>query len=147
MNRKQLQIEVCKALLDVNSRIAASELNENEIAVTTTGFDAVVFDKDEIIFDVSKIKKIETLKGVLAEHEKDEPVKPTGEMFKDSNRTIERLEGENIITFADVSIMKKFDGFQYTANSARGRILVKDEFGRLVGCFLPTTQREVAKYE
>lgn len=137
MNRKQLQIEVCKALLDVNSRVIASELNENEIAVTTTGHDAFVFDIKEVIFDVSKIRKTETLKNALADHDKDELVKPTGEMFKQHGEVIEKLKGENIEIYVKSTIMKKFNGYQFTANAPLGRILAKDEFGRLIGCFLP----------
>lgn len=144
MNRKQLQIEVCKAMLDTNIRIAASELNENEIAVTTTGFDAVVFDKGEIIFDVSKIKKIETLKAVLDDHEKDEPIKPTGEMFKESGLIFEKLKGETLEVYVNNTLLKKFSGYQFHANSPTGRVLAKDEFGRLVGCFLPI-RKDVCK--
>ncbi len=137
MNRKQLQLEVCKALLDVNNRIVASELNEHEIAVTTTGFDAVVFDKSEIIFDASKIRKTETLKNVLANSDKDEPIKSTKELFKDYNRTIEKYKGENVEIYVDTSFTKKFSGYELYANSELGRILAKDQFGRTVGCFLP----------
>ena len=137
MNRKQLQIEICKCLLDTNSRIIASELNEHEIAVTTTGHDAVVFDKNEIIFDVEKIRKTEALKEVLADHDKDEIVKPTGEMFKASGLILEKLESENLEMYVNSTLLKKFSGYQLYANSSTGRVLAKDEFGRLVGCFLP----------
>lgn len=137
MNRKQLQLEVCKALLDVNSRITASELNENEIAVTTTGYDAVVFDKNEIIFDVSKIRKFEVLKYELADHDEDECVKPTGEMFDEHGLIIKKLKGESIELYVNNNYLKKFNGYQFFAKSSTERILAKDEFGRLVGCFLP----------
>lgn len=137
MNRKQLQLEVCKALLDVNSRIIASELNEHEIAVTTTGFDAVVFDKNEIVFDASKIRKSDALKDVLADSAKDEPIKTTKELFRDYNRTIEKYEGENIEIYVDVSLAKKFGDYELYANSELGRILAKDRLGRIVGAFLP----------
>lgn len=144
MNRKQLQIEVCKAFLNPNNRVAYSEINEHEIAVTTTGFDAVVFDKKEIIFDVSKIRKIETLKSVLADCGKDESIKPTGEMFNEHGMLIAKLIGESLEIFANNTLMKKFNGYQFFANSPTERILVKDTFGRLVGCFLPV-RREVKK--
>lgn len=137
MNRKQLQLEVCKALLDVNNRVFSSELNEHEIAVTTTGFDAVVFDKNEIIFDASKIRKTETLKNVLADSDKDEPIKSTKELFRDYDRTIEKYKGENIEIYVDASFAKKFSGYELYANSELGRILAKDQLGRIVGVFLP----------
>lgn len=137
MNRKQLQLEVCKALLDINNRCYISELNEHEVAVSTTGYDAVVFDKSEIIFDASKIRKTETLKNVLADSDKDEPIKSTKELFRDCNRTIEKYKGENIEIYVDTSLAKKFSGYKLYANSELGRILAKDQFGRVVGAFLP----------
>ena len=143
MNRKQLQIEVCKAMLGTNCRVSMSELNEHEIAVTITGYDAFVFDKNEIIFDLSKIRTVEVLKTVLADSDKDEIVKPTGEMFKDNGKIIEKLESENVETYVDVTFTKKYNGFQLMTDSSTNRILVKDEFGRLVGCFLPV--RRVVK--
>lgn len=57
MNKKQIQIEVCKALLDVNGRCCGGFISENEFAVTTDGFKAYVFHKDECIFDIEKVKK------------------------------------------------------------------------------------------
>lgn len=137
MNRKQIQIEVCKAFFNPNSRIAYTEINEHEIVVTTTGYDAYVFDKHEIIFDVSKIRKIESLKNVFADSDKDETVKPTGEMFKDNGRLIVKLTGESFEIFADNKIFQKFSEYQFSAKSPTERILAKDKFGRLVGCLLP----------
>ena len=137
MNRKQLQLEVCKALLDVNSRVIASELNEHEIAVTTTGFDAVVFNKNEIIFDVSKIEKTDVLKGVLADSDKDEVIKPTKELYNDNGKIVEKYKGENIEIYFYASVSKKFKEYELYANSKLGRILAKDQLGRVVGAFLP----------
>ena len=137
MNRKQLQLEVCKALLDVNNRVFASELNEHEIAVTTTGFDVVVFDKNEIVFDASKIRKTETLKKVLSDSDTDEPIKSAKELFKSDDKIYEKYKGENIEIYVNASIAKKFNGFVLFANSEHGRILAKDQLGRTVGAFLP----------
>lgn len=144
MNRKQLQIEVCKALLDPNSRVAICEINKHEFAVTTTGYDAFVFYENEIIFDKSKIRRGDFLKKAFADSDKDEIVKPTGEMFRERSGTLERLAGENIETFVDISLMKKFSGFQFMTDSSTNRILVKDDFGKLVGCLLPV-RKEIKK--
>lgn len=137
MNRKQLQLEVCKALLDTNSRIGAVELNEYEIAVTTTGFDVFVFDKNEIIFDASKIREFKSLKEVLADSDKDEVVKPTKELFIDGDYTIEKYKGESVEIYARSSVSKKFKEYTLYANSELGRILAKDQVGRVVGAFCP----------
>ncbi len=136
MNRKQMQIEVCKALLDFNKRCCGGFISENEFAVTTDGFKVYVFHKDECIFDIEKVRKFE-LKNLFAPDEKDEEMKLTNRFFKVGERIVEKYETENaeIYVFADVS--KQFKGFHFYGASSQKRILVKDDFGRLVGLFLP----------
>ena len=136
MNKKQIQIEVCKALLDVNGRCCGGFISENEFAVTTDGFKAYVFHKDECIFDIEKVKKME-FKNLFASDEKDEEMKLTNKLFKVGERTVEKYETENteIYVYADVS--KHFKGFHFYGASSQTRILVKDDFERLVGLFLP----------
>lgn len=136
MNKKQIQIEVCKALLDFNRRCCGGYLNEEEFAVTTDGFSAFVFHKNECIFDIEKIRKMD-FKNLFSDNEEDEEMKPTNELFKVDNRTVEKYKTETneIYVFADVS--KPFKGFHFFTASSQSRILVKDDFGRLVGLFLP----------
>lgn len=141
MKRKQLQIEVCKALLDsTNRRSYCCKLNENEIAVTTTGFDVFIFDIDEVVFDTSRIKQHDILSQVCAEHEKDIKISKTKELFVRGNGNIlEKYKGENLVVYVDREISKKFSGsgIDFFAHSPHERILVKDMFGRKIGAFLP----------
>lgn len=136
MNKKQIQIEVCKALLDFNKRCCGGFISETEFAVTTDGFTAYVFHKDECIFDIEKIRK-EEFKTFFAPDEKDEEMSLTSCLFNLNNRMVEKYKTKNneIYVFADVS--KSFKGFHFFAASSKTRILVKDDFGRLVGLFLP----------
>ena len=139
MNRKQLQLSVCKALLDRNKRCCGTFINDEEFAFTFDGFSAFVFHKDECIFDVSKVRKFETLKMLLQGDEKDIEIKPTKEMFLVNNRVIEKYASDDatleVFVYADIS--KFFKEFHFYAYTPHERILVKDDFGRLVGLFLP----------
>ena len=133
-----MQIEICKSLLDSNRRTGGCRINENEIAVTTDGFSCFVFYVKECIFDREKLPIIEALKSVCDDNEKDEPIKATGEMFRFGDKWLRKYEGENIELYADVKIASKFEGYNLYAFSELNRVLVKDEFGRKLGVFLPT---------
>lgn len=147
MKRRQLQIEVCKALLDStnNRRCYCSRLNEKEIAITTTGFDAFIFNVDECVFDISRITEHKALSTVCEEHEKDIKISKTTEMFVSlGGKIIEKYKGENLVVYVDSALSKKFNGSgaEFFAHSPRERILVKDMFGRKIGAFLPLNIRD-----
>ena len=146
MKRRQFQIEVCKALLDSTARRSyCCKLNENELAVTTTGFDVFVFDTNEIVFDASRIKQHDILSKVCEDHEKDIKISKTKELFARSSGTIiEKYTGENLVIYVDSAISKKFigSGTEFFAHSPHERILVKDMFGRKIGAFLPVKLNE-----
>jgi hypothetical protein len=139
MNRKQLQLEVCKALLDSNKRCYGAAINEKEFAVTTTGYDVFIFDVNECIFDISKIRTSDVLAKVCEDNEKDECIRKTGHLFADHGKIIEKYENEKIIVYVNSEFSKKFfqSGVDFFANSSEGRILVKDQLGRKIGAFLP----------
>ena len=137
MNRKQLQLEVCKALLNPDCRVFAQKLNDNEYAITTTGYDVVVFDEKEIIFDVSKIRETDVFKNILVEADNDEELKKLPLLYKDSSRTVAKCKAESFEIYFYTNVAKKFDGYTLYANSEHGRILAKDRLGRIVGAFLP----------
>ena len=147
MNRKQLQIEVCKSLLDsTNSRKCYfGRLNEKEIAITTTGFDAFIFNVDECVFDISRITAHDAISKVCEEHENDIKISKTTEMFFAlGGKIIEKYKGENLVVYVDSALSKKFSGSgaEFFAHSPKERILVKDMFGRKIGAFLPLNVRD-----
>lgn len=138
MNRKQIQLEVCKGMLDQNRRCGGVVLNENEYAVTTNGFSAFVFFKSEVIFDIEKIHLLPVLKLLFADDEKDVELKRTKEFKEYGGKLVEKYVGENLEMFADVAISKQFKHCKLFANSPNDRIIAKDELGRIVGLYMPT---------
>lgn len=48
MNFKKMQIDVCKAMLNPDSRVAVGEVGDNYIAVTTDNVTAYVFQKRNV---------------------------------------------------------------------------------------------------
>lgn len=136
MNKKQMQISVCRALLDIDKRCCGGFLNENEFAVTTDGVTAYVFFKDECIFDIEKVKKVDFTK-FFAEDENDKEMKSTNELFMQHGKMLEKYITETAEIYVDTDVAKNFKGFRYFASNAQSRILVKNDFGMVVGLFLP----------
>lgn len=137
MNRKEIQIAVCKALLDSSKHCAGVFINEDDFAITTDGFTAFVFDKKECVFDISKIKIMEALKPIFQELETDVELKKANCMFCFRGKTLEKYTGENLVVYVDSKVAKPFKGYRFFASSNTKRILVKDQFDRLLGIFLP----------
>lgn len=136
MNRKQIQIEVCKALLDTNKRCSGCFINETEFAVTTDGFSAYVLHKSECIFDIERVKTA-NFKPLFEPNEKDEELQTTKKLFVLGDKTVKKFKTENADIYVDMKILKPFEGFHFYGFSSVGRVIVKDDFGRLVGLFLP----------
>lgn len=150
MNRNQLQLEVCKALLDpLKRRCGGAFINEDEFAVTTDGFTAFVFHKSECVFDISKVRINEGVKKAFERHEADIEIKKTKHLFYGDNKVIEKYTGENLVVYVDAKVAKTFEGYgcRFFASSSTSRILVKDSFDRLLGLFLPVKfdESEVTK--
>lgn len=136
MNKKQIQISVCKALLDCNSRCCGDFINKNDFAVTVDGIAAYVFSASECVFDIAKIRKV-AFTNFLAENENDKEMKQTNEFFVVDNRVIEKYVTETAEIYARADVTKQFKGFRFFASDCKSRIIVKDDFGRLVGMFMP----------
>ena len=147
INRKQTQLDVCRAILEGNRRCSMCELNDNEIAVTVDGYTAYVFNKNECVFDTEKISKTQGLKTFFDDVENDTEIKPTGELFKVGENLAEKYIGENLEMIVNDEIAKKFKDLRLYANNERGRILAKDCFGRIIALFLPMSPNSVSKYK
>lgn len=137
MNRKQMQLEVCKALLDSSKRLYGKEINEREFVVTTTGYDAFIFDKAECIFNPVLIERHDGLSELCKEHDDDVIITETGKMFFGRSRTYKEFRRDNLFVYVDVKFANKFKGLNFYAHHPLERILVKDHFGRKIGLFLP----------
>ena len=40
MNKKQIQMQICKALIDADRRLCKAKINDDEVMITTDGFSA-----------------------------------------------------------------------------------------------------------
>ena len=147
MNRKQLQLAVCRELLNASRHCAGAFINDDEFAITTDGFTAFVFAKNECVFDITKVKIQNGLKPYFEEQEADVEIKKTNQFFYSNNRLLKKYTGENFAVYVDEKVAKTFDGYRFYASSSSGRILVKDNFDRLLGLFLPVKfdESEVTK--
>lgn len=142
MNRKQIQLKVCKELLDPSRNCAGVFINEEEFAITTDGFTAYVFDIRDCIFDISKVPCKNNLKSYFDEKKTDVEILKTGLMFSKKGQLVEKYKSENFAVYIDSKIAKPYEGYHFFASSEKGRILVKDDFGRLLGLFLPLNFKE-----
>lgn len=147
MNRKQQQIEICKALLNPDSRVHYDFINDNEIAVTINGTNCFVFHKKECVFDVSKMIQSAFIKEHFCEDISDVEIKQTETMFFRNGRMIKKYKGSYFNIYIDSKISKPFEGFRFFANSSLSRVLVKDDFDMIVGLFLPIKFKEETEAE
>lgn len=143
MNRKQLQIEVCKGMLNPDKNLAYAEVDCENVAITTDGASCYVFSKRECIFDITKIRLVESLANFFTDNENDVEIKSTGKLSRSSNGYfVEKFAGNGFNVYVDTKYIKLFAGNRYYTNGARNRILVKDQLGRLIGLFLPIRHEE-----
>lgn len=137
MNRKQIQLAVCKELLNPSTRCTGVFINEDEFAITTDGITAFVFYKNECVFDISKVKISGHLKPFFSELETDVEIKKTGHLFYSRKTVVSKYTSGNFEVYVDTKVEKPFEGYRFFASEKIGRILVKDDFNRLIGVFLP----------
>lgn len=142
MNRKQLQLAVCKELLNESRYCAGTSINEDEFAITTDGCTCFVFAKTECVFNPVKVKNYDGLKQFFEGTETDVEIKKTNQLFFSEGRVIQKYAGENLVVYIDEKVAKPFEGYRYFASSSKGRVLVKDNFDRLIGLFLPVKYSE-----
>ena len=142
MNRKQTQLEVCKALLDKSKTCRGHKINEKEIAVTVDGFTAYVFDITECVFDTTKLLSMPNIKDFLSENAKDIEITKSKKLFESNGRIIEKYIGEGIELYAFADNTKHFKGLHLFANSPLSRVIARDDFGSAIGLFLPVRYAE-----
>lgn len=138
LNRKQLQLNVCRAIMDSDRRCHYCEVDDNVIAVTIDGYVAYIFDKNECVFNFEKITKAPGLKCFFEDFENDVEINSTDELYNVGGGLIaEKYKGNDFEILVNTEIAKQFKDCKLYANGGRSRILVKDYFDRVVGSFLP----------
>ena len=142
MNRKKLQLDICKAMLDSNSRLSACLIDEKQIAVSINGFTAYAFYLSECIFNTSQINYSDNLKEVFKDNEKDELISFTGNMRIDKGYQLEEYANENLKVYIKSEFTKNLTHYKFYAYSPINRVLIKDEFERVVGVVAPIRVRD-----
>lgn len=147
MNRKQIQTNLFKAMLDTKNCVMAQEINENEIAFTYDGYELFVMDKRQMIVDLNKIKKVDNFIKYFEKDENDVEIffngnsKSNSPSFTPGIVELEtRPKNENDKAFkvyAQAKFCRNFSDCTLKANSPLSRILAYDVFGNLIGLFLP----------
>lgn len=142
MSLKQIQLEVCKALLN-GSRVNGGAVNENEFAVTIDGCKMFVFSNKEIIFDTSKVTPLNVEK-ILIENENDVEIVAT-KNYKETRgmlcREYQSQDGKFSV-YIDGRQIKEFTNCLFYGNSPISRVIAKDHYGRICGVVMPVKMNE-----
>lgn len=134
ISRNKVQMDIFKAIIGDSGRLAAFDLGNGDIGITTDGYIVDIMQKDQIAFSLEKFNWVKNIE-VFQESENDVVVTPTGRMFSNRYLTVE-LQGDGVKTYVDNKKLQRFDGCTFKVNSALSRVLAYDNFG-LVGLFLP----------
>lgn len=132
------QLEICKAMLDHNSRVRGCLLSDNDYAVTFDGYRCFVFGKDQVVFDIGKIETLSFQK--IFERKKDLPLRITRDFYftKDRHYAV-KLEAENgeFHVWVRSEYLKGMDRYRLLGCSPVDRVLVLDGMDNLIGAILP----------
>lgn len=149
MNKKQMQIDICKAMLDKNRTLCAGVLDDGMCAVTVDGVYAYVFDRNEIVFDFSKIRKV-NFTEIVSRDKSDIKLMPTGR-YRTSGllhtKLFAELSGEEFNVYVDNNVIKKFESCVFIGKSESSRILALDSFGNVCGVFMPAIRPQQVEKE
>ena len=136
MNKKQFQLDICKALLDGKKTVSGGRISDTEYAITANGYDCVVLSEKEIIFDVSKIRQID-MTQIFSEAENGKELAPTGKLFNESGYLMIELSAGGLLVYVNSVIYNKYKGNKMITRAPLGPIIVKDGFDRLIGVIMP----------
>jgi hypothetical protein len=147
MNRKQIQTNLFKAMLDGKNTVLMEEINENDVAFTYDGYELFVMDKSQMIVDLSKIKQTSGFKEYFVKDENDVSVFFNGNLkssltnFKPETVELEssskKEDDKAFKVYAQAKLYRNFSDCTLKANSPTSRILAYDDFDNLIGLFLP----------
>ena len=135
MNKKQIQMKICKAILESNTRLCKAKINDDEVMITTDGFVAFVLFEKECIFDLNKIPTNDKIAKFIHTNEADEEIFITRKRFVDRGFTIAKLQGESCTVYAKEQIVKMFEKYHLFTNKDKFSVVAKNDLGMTVGMF------------
>lgn len=136
MNRRKIQLDICRAMLTPQKNLYGARTDNDEYAVTD-GYVAYVFGRDECIFDTNKLAYHDQLAVVLRDKERDIELTRTGRLYDDRKIVVEFDADGKFQLYANADYVKEFEGYHLFASHQHDRVLVKDDFGKTIGCFMP----------
>lgn len=135
MNKKQIQIQIFKALIDCNTRLCKAKVNDDEIMITTDGYSAFVLFEKECFFDLSRIPEKNGIAVYLQTDETEEEIFITNRRFVDRGINVVKIQGATYTVYANEKILNTFKNYRLFTNKDKSRVLVKNELGMTVGMF------------
>jgi len=144
MNRKQIQTNLFKAMLNGSERVIMSEINEDEIAFTYDGYRLFVMDSQQMVVDLSKIRKVDAIGKGLEANENDVEIKLVGAVKLDEKSLKPRIlefkanKGDQELTvLLNADLYSDFKDCTLKAYAPNERVLAYDMFGMLIGSIMP----------
>ena len=145
MNKKQIQMQIFKALIDSNQRLCKAKINDDEVMITTDGFCAFVLFEKECVFDLNKIPEQSGIANFIKTDDTDEEVFITNKRFVQKDVILVKMQGKTFTVYANEKFIKMFGEYHLFANKDNSRIVAKNDFGMAVGMFCPMRFNEEAR--
>ena len=123
MNYKIANKEVCKALID-GELVRGYDIDENTVFVTPDGFCGFIIPKAVIIYDISRMKRINKLFNLSDYIKPENEIKPTMNYFKAGKDFCRRFDGKDWHVFVKDKFLNKLDKSEcycFFQNYAEGR--------------------------
>ena len=138
MTNKQIQMEICKAMLNANKRTLIADISDGVVAVTVDGFIAYALVKDKCVFDTSKIARVgKNLKDLFEINDEDKILKATPYTIDYHGYIAKKLECENFNIYVKEDLYHKISNFNLYSYGKLKRILAIDDFGFPVAVVMP----------
>lgn len=133
-----MQIDVCKAMLNPDSRVAVGEVDDNYIAVTTDNVTAYVFSKKECIFNPAKIARNVDMSEIFKERDDDKLLEKTFDMqaIRGAYNAV-KFVADDLEVWIKEKYVNNFKECNFYAYAPFGRVLIKAPTGLLIAIVMP----------
>ena len=138
MNFKKMLIDVCKAMLNPDSRVAVGEVGDNYIAVTTDNVTAYVFSKEECIFNPEKIERKVDMSEMFKWRDDDKLLEKTLDMQAHlSGDKAVKFVADDLEVWINEKYVNNFRECNFYAYAPLNRVLVCAPTGLLIALVMP----------
>ena len=139
MNTSKLQIETVKAMTTQSSRVYSSEL-EGDVILTFDGYSAYRLSPAQCCVDLSKAKKLDTMKDFFLLGKDDKQVSKSPLQYCTRDGILYGFKGENFTVWVKKALYEKFaDDQEVWCSSPISPVkLVSKVTGKVEAIVLPT---------